>query len=154
MNNSHQFNAQLNWNLKEKPDNFKGRFYTKNHSISFDQKTDLEISAAKTFKGDPTLHNPEDLLLASLTSCHMMSFLYCCSVENLEVLKYVDNSELILNVNSDGSGKITKAILNPLVKFATEVEIFDLNLLHKKASKLCFIANSCNFTIEVNPNLI
>ena len=82
----------------------------------------------------------------------MMSFLYCCSVEKLEVISYEDQSQLFLEVFEDGSGKITKAVLNPLVKFKDEIEESFLHSLHQKASRLCFIANSCNFAIDLNPN--
>lgn len=153
MKQLHHFNLNLDWELKSKPEDFKGRFYSKNHTLSFDQKSKLEVSAAKTFKGDPNLHNPEDLLLSSLTSCHMMSFLYCCSLEKIEVISYQDHSELILQVNADGSGKIIEAILRPNVKLKDQSKNFLLENLHQKAGKMCFIANSCNFPITYNPKL-
>ena len=68
----HLFKATLNWTSVSKR-------YTKSHQISIDGKDILDVSAAKAFKGDPNLYNPEDLFLSSVVSCHMMSYLYVCS---------------------------------------------------------------------------
>ncbi|SEJ10353.1 Organic hydroperoxide reductase OsmC/OhrA [Myroides marinus] len=124
------------------------KVYAKSHTIKIEGKDILSISAAKAFKGDPTLLNPEDLLLSALTSCHMMSYLYVCQQNNIEVLAYEDNSEATLILNDDGSGRITKVVLNPVVhiKDASQKEL--ALQLHIQANKLCFIANSCNFEIE------
>ena len=75
----HLFKVALNWMKKDNISSSSTRIYTKSHHISIEGKPDLEVSAAKAFKGDPNLYNPEDLLLSSLTSCHMMSYLYCCA---------------------------------------------------------------------------
>ncbi|UYW02603.1 OsmC family protein [Flavobacterium agricola] len=114
-------------------------------SIAF--KPDLHVSAAKAFKGDATLHNPEDLLLSSLASCHFMSYLYCCEQHNIEVVSYSDQAEAILEVHPDGSGQITQAILRPKVLIANASQKQLALDLHQKANQLCFIANSCNFEV-------
>lgn len=80
----------------------------------------------------------------------MMSYLYCCAQNNVEVISYSDESEAFLEVNSDGSGRITKVILNPIVYITDPNQIEEANSLHKKANRLCFIANSCNFVVEHN----
>jgi len=100
----HLFKAQLNWTSKNKQEETT-RFYSKSHQIQIEGKPVLDVSAAKAFKGDPALYNPEDLLLSSLVSCHMMSYLYVCSQNGIEVLNYSDNAEATLEVNPDGSGR-------------------------------------------------
>lgn len=143
----HLFKVALNWIKKEPSTDRTIRFYNKTHHISIEGKQDLEVSAAKAFKGDPTIYNPEDLLLSSLTSCHMMSYLYCCTQYKIDVISYTDHSDATLVVNADGSGKIIEVNLFPEVVIADETQI-DLALsLHKKANELCFIANSCNFPV-------
>ena len=154
MNNFHQFSAKLDWSLRPKPNDFNGKWYIKNHTISFDQKEQLNVSAARAFKGDPLLHNPEDLLLSSLTSCHMMSYLYCFSINNINVISYTDNSEAILEVNQDGSGQITKVTLNPKVVITKNSDSNLAKELHQKANELCFIASSCKFPVEHFPLII
>ncbi|MCA4777860.1 OsmC family protein [Empedobacter stercoris] len=146
----HIFKTTLNWIKKEPISDSSERFYTKSHHISNEGKPNLEISAAKAFKGDPNLYNPEDLLLSSLTSCHMMSYLYCCAQHKIEVISYTDHSEATLVVNADGSGKIIVVNLFPEVIIADETQIELALSLHKKANELCFIANSCNFPVYHN----
>lgn len=144
----HLFNATLNWIATDKQKESNKNRYTKSHTIKIEGKDILSISAAKAFKGDPTVLNPEDLLLSALTSCHMMSYLYVCQQHNIEVHAYEDNSEATLVLNADGSGRITKVVLNPIVRIKDELQKELALQLHIQANKLCFIANSCNFKIE------
>jgi organic hydroperoxide reductase OsmC/OhrA len=131
--NKHTFKATLHWPINEGT-------HEKSHIVSIDGKEDLAVSAAKAFKGDPKLYNPEDLLLSSLMSCHMMSYLYCCSREGIEIISYQDYAEAILETQSDGSGKITKVTLRPEV-IINDSHKADLALtLHKKANQLCIPA--------------
>jgi organic hydroperoxide reductase OsmC/OhrA len=151
MSSNHIFKIDLKWAAKSKIELANHRRIVKNHSIKIAGKPDLNVSAAKAFKGDPDLYNPEDLLLSSLASCHMMSYLYCCEKEKIEVLSYSDDAEAILEVNTDEGGRIVKVILNPKVIISDANQI-DLALsLHTKANHLCFIANSCNFPVEHYP---
>jgi len=143
----HTFKVEANWTSKQVALDSSKRFYSKSHQIKIEGKPVLDVSAAKAFKGDSDLYNPEDLLLSSLVSCHMMSYLYVCSQNGIEVIEYSDNAEAILEVNPDGSGRFVEARLYPKVKISNPDQI-DLALeLHQKANQLCFIANSCNFPI-------
>jgi organic hydroperoxide reductase OsmC/OhrA len=147
MTSKHTFKAEVNWTSKQVVPDSSKRFYSKSHQIQIEGKPILNVSAAKAFKGDPDLYNPEDLLLSSLVSCHMMSYLYVCSQNGIEVLEYSDNSEATLEVNPDGSGRFVEVRLYPKVKISNPDQI-DLALeLHQKANQLCFIANSCNFPV-------
>jgi len=150
----HTFTAHLDWKKKSDFELKLNRKAIKNHVIEIEHKTPLSISAAKSFKGDQTLYNPEDLLLSSLASCHMMSYLYCCDRHQIEVLQYHDHAEVILEVFPDGSGKIIKAILNPTVTIKDEKNWAKAIALHYEARQLCFIANSCNFEIEHHPIIV
>ncbi|MCC9062581.1 OsmC family protein [Flavobacterium piscisymbiosum] len=146
----HLFKVVLNWNSNQIQEDSTKRFYSKSHQIKIEGKPLLNISAAKAFKGDPELYNPEDLLLSSLVSCHMMSYLYVCSQNGIEVLEYSDNAEATLEVSPDGSGRITEVRLKPKVKIANADKIELAIELHTKANQLCFIANSCNFPVLHN----
>lgn len=145
----HLFKAKAFWTLNRKEGNIKT--YSRNHSIAIEGKPLLEVSAAKAFKGDASLYNPEDMLLASLVSCHMMSYLYVCAQAGIEVLSYTDDAVATLEVNDDGSGRFTEVALNPKVIIAQTERVEEALALHKKANELCFIANSCNFPIHHNP---
>ena len=139
----HVFKAQLDWLFSKK----ESVTYTKSHTITIDGKAVIYVSAAKAFKGDPALYNPEDLLLSSVVSCHMMSYLYVCKQNDIDVVSYTDEAEATLEVSADGSGRFIAIKLNPKVCISNKEKIEEALSLHKKANQLCFIANSCNFPI-------
>lgn len=143
----HLFKAEANWTSKQIQEDLTKKFYSKSHKINIEGKPVLNVSAAKAFKGDPELYNPEDLLLSSLVSCHMMSYLYVCSQNGIKVLEYSDNAEATLEVSGDGSGRFVEVRLNPKVKISNQDKIELALELHQKANQLCFIANSCNFPV-------
>lgn len=143
----HLFKAELKWTSNQNLEDVTKRFYSKSHQIKIEGKPVLDISAAKAFKGDPELYNPEDLLLSSLVSCHMMSYLYVCAQNGIEVLGYSDNAEATLEVSPDGSGRFVEVRLFPKVKIVNSDQVELALELHKKANQLCFIANSCNFPV-------
>lgn len=147
MSLKHLFKAILHWKSTESV----ATKYVKNHTISFEGKSALDISAAKAFKGDPSLHNPEDLLLSSLMSCHMMSFLYVCSLNQINVLAYTDNASGTLETDEKGGGRFVEVHLHPVVTIDNPKQIDLANSLHQKANELCFIANSCNFKVLHTP---
>ncbi|MEL1253940.1 OsmC family protein [Flavobacterium sp. DGU38] len=150
MSFKHLFKANLNWTSKQNPAETTSKIYSRTHQIKIKGKPILDVSAAKAFKGDPQLYNPEDLLLSSLVACHMMSYLYVCSQNGIEVLEYTDNAEATLEVSADGSGRFTEVRLYPKVKIVNTDQIELALELHKKANQLCFIANSCSFPVLHN----
>jgi organic hydroperoxide reductase OsmC/OhrA len=143
----HLFKATLNWTSVPKETISTSKKYTKTHQIAIEGKEMLNVSAAKVFKGDPALYNPEDLLLSSVVSCHMMSYLYVCSQNGIDVVSYQDNAEGTLEVSENGSGRFTEIRLYPKVIIKQNEKINEALNLHVKANELCFIANSCNFPI-------
>lgn len=147
----HIFKAKLDWIFSTKEEETIIKTYSKSHTIVIDNKAVLNVSAAKAFKGDPTLYNPEDLLLSSVVSCHMMSYLYVCEQNEIEIVSYSDQAEATLEVLADGSGRFVGIKLNPKVIIRDKDKIVEALNLHNKANQLCFIANSCNFPIEHFP---
>jgi organic hydroperoxide reductase OsmC/OhrA len=143
----HIFKAKLNWNSLPKEVIPTSKTYLKSHHITVEGKETLTVSAAKAFKGDPNLYNPEDLLLSSVVSCHMMSYLYVCSQNGIDVVSYQDDAEATLEVSENGSGRFTEVRLHPKVVIQQLEKIDEALQLHYKANELCFIANSCNFKI-------
>jgi organic hydroperoxide reductase OsmC/OhrA len=143
MSFKHVFKAKLDWLFSKK----EAATFTKSHTITIDGKAVLNVSAAKAFKGDPALYNPEDLLLSSVVSCHMMSYLYVCKQNDIDVVSYIDEAEATLEVLEDGSGRFIEIKLNPKVCISNIEKIEEALSLHKKSNQLCFIANSCNFPI-------
>lgn len=150
MHPNHNYKLTLKW-IGNKGTGTSGyRAYDRNHEILIEGKTTLLGSADPSFHGDKTVHNPEDLLLASLSACHMMSYLHVCVKAGIVVTDYVDNATGILVVNPDGSGQFVEVSLNPVVTITDETQLAKANELHHEANKLCFIANSVNFPVRHN----
>jgi organic hydroperoxide reductase OsmC/OhrA len=152
MSFKHLFKAKLDWFSETKNLDSVIKKYTKSHTIAIEGKAILNVSAAKAFKGDPQCYNPEDLLLSSVVSCHMMSYLYVCAQNGIEVVSYTDEAEAILEVLEDGSGRFIQISLHPKIIITQANKIDEALQLHKKANQLCFIANSCNFSIVHFPS--
>ncbi|MDW5291019.1 OsmC family protein [Formosa sp. PL04] len=149
-----QFKIQNHWDLETALIEKQSGGSLKTHQVFLEDGKTFEVSAAKAFKGDASKYNPEELLMAALSSCHFMSYIYVCEQAGIFILKYSDNVEGFLKLNDDGSGAFTKIILKPKVTIKT-VELKELaEALHTKAGRLCFIANSCAFEIEYKPRIL
>ncbi len=137
------FHVTTAWNYGELPN-------PKSHLSKVDGRDELVISAAREFKGDDQHHNPEDLLLRALSSCHMMSYFYICQQHDIELLNYTDRATGTLSLREDNSGGFSKVTLNPEVTLKDPSQESLAMSLHKKAHELCFIANSVSFPVIIN----
>jgi organic hydroperoxide reductase OsmC/OhrA len=147
----HKYNINLQWtgNTGKGTETYRG--YERSHTISVEGKPDIEGSSDPSFRGDKQKYNPEEMFLASLSSCHMLWFLHVCSEANIIVLEYSDSAVGTLIETSDGSGKFSEVVLHPKVKVREAVMLEKINQLHDKAHKFCFISNSCNFPVRHLP---
>lgn len=150
---NHNYKLTVKWTGNKGSGTSSYRAYDRNHIIIIDNKTTLEGSSDPTFHGDKTKHNPEDLLVASLSACHMMSYLHVCVKAGITVVDYEDNATGAMLTEGD-SGRFTEVILNPIVTITDKTMLELANELHKKANELCFIANSVNFQVRHNPRCI
>ena len=144
MGKEHTYQINLKWtgNLGEG---------TRDHVISAEGKPDLLASSDKVFRGNPERYNPEEMLLASASSCHMLSYLHLCAVHHIVVVDYMDNPTGKMLESADGSGRFEEIILNPVIVVTERAMITKATELHHNANKLCFIANSLNFPIKHLP---
>jgi organic hydroperoxide reductase OsmC/OhrA len=117
------------------------------------EKPQIQGSSDPSFRGDKTRYNPEDLLVASLSACHMLWYLHLCSVNQVTVLDYRDEASGIMEEQEDGSGAFIGVRLRPLVKIAAGDALDKALALHREAHRCCFIANSVNFPVEVIPEI-
>ncbi|SDJ29149.1 Organic hydroperoxide reductase OsmC/OhrA [Pedobacter sp. ok626] len=154
MAKEHQYQATLTWAGNKGSGTMDYRSYDRSYIISIENKPDIMGSSDSAFLGDKTKHNPEDLLLASLSSCHMLWYLHLCSQNEIIVMDYKDTPIGKMTENPDGSGHFNEVVLNPVVVITDESQIEKANALHDQAHKMCFIANSCNFPIKHNPKSI
>jgi organic hydroperoxide reductase OsmC/OhrA len=125
------------------------RAYGRNHEISGQSKHGPILgSADRHFRGEASRYNPEELLVAALSACHMLSYLHLCADSGIVVTEYRDEAEGAMAENADGSGEFRRVILRPRVTITDGARIADADALHHRAGELCFIARSVNFPVE------
>lgn len=151
MNGQHKYNLTVRWTGNKGQGTIDYRSYERSHTVSIDNKANILCSSDPAFRGDKTKHNPEELFVTSIATCHMLWYLHLCADFGIVVLEYTDNAEGIMKETEDGSGHFTEVTLNPTVIVADNSMINKANELHDKAHKFCFIANSCNFPIYHKP---
>jgi organic hydroperoxide reductase OsmC/OhrA len=128
------------------------RAYTRDHEICAEGKiAPVPGSSDKAFLGDPARYNPEELLVASLSACHMLWFLHLCAEAGIVVTDYRDSATGTMAQHTDGSGEFTRVTLHPHVVITSPDRIAEVAELHAKAHHLCFIARSVNFLVEHEP---
>lgn len=151
MNGIHHYALTVQWTGNNGTGTSGYTAYERSHTIVVDNKNEILGSSDPAFRGDKTKHNPEELLLASVSSCHMLWFLHVCSAAGVVVTDYIDHATGKMEETANGSGKFTAITLHPIVTVAATSMIEKVNELHKKANELCFIANSLNFTVSHQP---
>jgi len=154
MKRQHNYTATIKWIGNKGKGTSNYREFERSHIVSIDKKLDILCSSDPAFRGDKTKYNPEELLLASLSSCHMLWYLHLCSESNIIVTKYLDNATGIMIEKPNGSGYFSEVNLNPIVRVTENSMIEKAIELHKKANELCFIANSVNFKVSHNPECL
>ena len=144
----HNYAIQLEWTGNKGSGTFDYRSYSRSHKIIIEGKpTDLLGSSDPNFRGDATRYNPEELFLSSISACHMLWYLHLCSDNGVIVHEYIDKAEGIMAEEVNGSGHFKEVTLKPQV-IVTKAEMVDkAESLHHEASKMCFIANSLNFDV-------
>lgn len=147
----HSYRATLEWQGNTGTGTQRYDGYGRAFQARIDGKPVIEGSADAAFRGDPARHNPEDLLLVAVASCHMLSFLALCARRRVDVVAYADEAEGTMTTQADSAGRFTGVLLHPRVRLADATQEPLALELHEQAHRLCFIANSCNFPIELRP---
>lgn len=151
MNEQHYYKATIKWTGNKGTGTGNYSNYERSHHIIIENKPDILGSSDPAFRGDKTKHNPEELLVSSLSACHMLCYLHVCSEAGVIVVDYIDNATGIMIETSDGGGQFKEVTLNPIVTVADDSAMEKANELHKKANELCFIASSVNFPVHHKP---
>jgi len=151
MSKIHTYNANLTWTGNTSQGTQTYRSYDRSYSISINNKVTIQGSSDPAFMGNPALHNPEEMLLMSLSSCHMLWFLHLCSEAGVTVAAYTDNASATMVEESNGSGRFTGATLRPHVVVTQQDMAAKVPALHQRANEFCFIANSVNFKVDHEP---
>lgn len=150
MNKQHHYAVTVTWTGNRGTGTSEYRAYDRHHTISANGKADLDASSDPAFMGDKTKYNPEDLLVASLSSCHMLWYLHLCADAGIIVTEYADHATGVMLQTAAG-GHFTEVTLHPVVTITDAAMADKANELHEVAHKHCFIANSCNFPVYHKP---
>ncbi len=145
-----QHRAKTSW--KRETADFAYDTYDRTHTIRFDGGITIKGSSAPEYVGKKEYANPEEMLAAALSSCHMLTFLAIAAKSRLQVDKYEDDAVAELAKNSEGVLCVTKVLLQPKVTFGgTAPDATKLKELHDKAHKHCFIGNSICSEVVIEP---
>ena len=147
----HNYQIAIEWtgNRGTGTDTYRG--YGREHIIRADGLPDIAGTADPTFHGDKDRWNPEQLLLAALSQCHMLSYLHVAVTHGVVITGYQDQASGTLRLNRDNSGEFTQVVLRPQVSLADDSQRELADSLHEQANRICFIARSVNFPVLHEP---
>lgn len=154
MEREYHYQTQLTWTGNLGSGTFDYRSYSRNYEIDIPGKATLLGSSETAFRGDPNRHNPEEMLVMALSSCHLLWYLHLCSDNGIIVIEYTDRATGSMEEYADGSGRFREITLHPRVRIAQRDNGQLAARLHEEARKKCFIANSCNFPVLCEPEII
>lgn len=149
----HTYEVRIQWTGNDGQGTRTYKAYRRDHIIVGNGKPEISGSSDPNFRGDPSRYNPEELLVASLSACHMLWYLHLCAVNHISVVDYRDAASGVLRENNDGSGEFVRVLLKPTVTLGAGDDRVKARELHHEAHRLCFIARSVNFPVEVEPEI-
>jgi organic hydroperoxide reductase OsmC/OhrA len=153
MTKEHQYKLTTVWTGNTGNGTSSYRTYERSLTVKAQNKVDIFCTSDTAFNSDKMKHNPEELLLASISSCHLLWYLHLCSQAGVIINEYTDNAIAIMLETADGGVKFTEVTLYPSIIVSDQSMIEKAMELHKDANKLCYIANSCNFPIHHKPTI-
>lgn len=131
--------------------------FSRNNIMKSAGKHEVAASSPATFGGDDTRYNPEELMLMSLSECHMLTYLAIAAKKQMKIVRYEDRATGQLGMGEFGVvGKTSmqRVTLHPRVTVAKGTNLDDARAMHVKAHANCFMANSVNFLITAEPEII
>ena len=151
MSRQHHYETTVRWtgNLGAGTTGYKD--YGRNHDISAPGKPVILASSDPAFRGDASRYNPEDLLVASLSTCHMLWYLHLCAVNKVVVIDYEDHAAGTMEESTAGGGRFLEVTLRPRITVSAESDLDTARHLHHEAHEKCYVANSVNFPVGCEP---
>ena len=151
MKTEHKYQVTTTWTDKNGNGTTDIAAYSRTHTAIIGHKPPLQLTTDNAKFGDKSILNPEDLLLTALSSCHMLSYLYLCAQSGIKVIGYRDDATGLMIENISGGGSFKEVVLRPVVTLADAAETEQANEMHHKAHDICYIANSVNFEVRIEP---
>ena len=153
MSHPHHYRVDVEWTGNRGSGTDGYRNYGREHVIRIDGKPELAGSADPAFHGDADRHNPEDMLVAALSTCHMLSYLHMATVAGVVVTAYTDAAEGTMAIEGD-AGRFIEVVLHPVVTISAASDPAKAAAAHETAHHACFIANSVNFPVRCEPRFV
>ncbi|GAA4665970.1 OsmC family protein [Frondihabitans cladoniiphilus] len=147
----HHYELETTWTGAREVGTTDYKAYGRDHTLRVAGKPEIAGSADKPFRGDTDRWNPEEMLLGALSQCHLLSYLWLCSVNGVVVTAYVDHAEGTMVQTDDGGGHFAEVMLHPEVTVSDPAMIDRALELHHEAHAKCFIASSMNFPVLNTP---
>jgi organic hydroperoxide reductase OsmC/OhrA len=144
----HAYSVTVTWTGNTGTGASSYRGYERAHDIEILGKPAIRGSSDPAFRGDPARYNPEEMLVASLSACHMLWYLHLCSAEGIAVQAYQDVAEGVMIEDVDGGGRFKEVVLQPEITLPAGADQARADALHEAAHARCFIANSVNFPVR------
>lgn len=154
MKKEHYYSLTIQWTGNTGLGAAKYSAYERSFVCRAVNKPDISGSSDPDFRGDKRCWNPEELLVSSLASCHMLWYLHSCADAHIIIQAYEDFPIGRMLENLDGAGAFTEVILRPVVKLADQSQAECAMELHAVAHAKCFIANSVNFPVLIEPSMM
>jgi organic hydroperoxide reductase OsmC/OhrA len=151
---THSYLTQIVWTGNRGTGTSTYRAYDRAHEIRSSGKPPLLCSSEPAFLGDRSRYNPEELLVASLSACHMLWYLHLAADNGIVVVDYRDDATGTMVETRDGGGKFTEVTLHPVVTVQGRVDEDRAARLHDRAHELCYIASSVAFPVGCEPRLV
>lgn len=151
MSQAHRFEGELRWtgSARQVEDKLKlERAFT----IEFEGRAPIAGSSPAVFNGDDRFHNPETLMVSSLMACHHLTYLAVCERSGIALASYADHATGTLAIK-DGKMRMVEVVLRPQVRVADAAHVERATELHAKAHANCFMSNSVNFEVKVEPKV-
>ena len=154
MAKQHDYTSLIEWTGDRGQGTRTYRGYDRTWTIATPGKPPVPCSNDPLLGGDPSLHNPEDLLLSSLSACHMLWYLHLAAEAGVVVTAYADDARGVMLETATGGGHFTSVTLLPTVTIQPNADATLAAQLHVRAHELCFIANSVNFPVTCEPTIV
>ncbi len=151
---THSYGAYVRWTPTDGAGTIHYAGYSRDHTLGVEGKPEIAASSDPSFRGNAARYNPEELLVASLSSCHMLWYLHLCSVNGIIVVDYRDDAWGAMEEQSGGSAHFVAVKLRPVVTISGEGDGRKALALHEEAHRLCFIARSVNFPVTIEAEII
>lgn len=148
MSHRHGYRAHVEWTGAAGGPTTSYTAYSRDFTTTIEGKPPLAGSADRLFRGDPSRHNPEDLLVAALSSCHLLSYLALAARGGVTVLAYEDDASGELAIEGNG-GHFTEVVLRPRVTIAPDSDAARAQALHVQAHADCYLASSMSFPVRI-----